>query len=181
MTNVIRSLRGNHFWLVALLAMIVGYLVTGETGQFLALPFAFGVVDADVVVRTSADGQLTADETSAALDLGGPSNLLWRLIIPTDATIGAGETLTVIYKTCATIDGTYIEEGRMSIDETSDRTTLTLAAEGKYIKRIPLSRQFLKVTFDVTTGTDYGGVDLRAVSAGEYDFGNSATRQALTS
>ena len=159
-----------RFAFIALAAMLLAWLATGESVQLLGLPFALGMVaDAELIVRSSADGVLAADETSGALDLGGPSDLTWRLIIPSDADVGSAETLAVVFKSCATIDGTYIEEGRFSTDETSDRTTLTLAAEGVLYKRIPLSRQFLKVTFDVTTGTDYGLVDLRAVSAGEYN------------
>lgn len=179
MTHMIRSLTGSNFWIVALLAMLVGYLMTGEYAQFLATPFVFGISDAELVIRSSADGQLIADETSDEFDLGGPSDLLWWLTIPSDATIGSAETLAVIFKTSATAGGTKIEEGRFSTDELSDRSTLTLAAEGKYIKRIPLSRRYLEVTFDTTTGTDYGAVDLRAVNAGEMDFGHGVTRLAL--
>lgn len=126
--------------------------------------------DAELIFRSAVDGVLIADETTAALNVGPwpDDGLPFRLTIPTDG--GAAETLAVIVKSCATEGGTYIEDSRFSLDETTDGTTLTLTAAGIYRKRLLATRQFVKVTFDVTgAGADFGAVDLRAETSGEYN------------
>lgn len=128
--------------------------------------------DAELIFRSSVDGALTVDETTAAFDIGPTplDGIPMRLTVPTDG--GAADTLVVIFKTSATSGGTYVEEARYSAEETTDGVTLTLTAAGIYRKRIVLRRRYCKVTFDVTDGgggVTFGSVDLRAETAGEYD------------
>lgn len=124
--------------------------------------------DAELIFRSSANGALTVDETTAAFDVGPTplDGLPVRLTIPAEV---AATTLAVLFKTCATIGGTYLEEARFSLDETTDGVTTTLTSAGVYRKRIGFKRRYLKVTFDVTGAAAFGAVDCRAETAGEYD------------
>lgn len=125
--------------------------------------------DSQLIFRDSSDGSLTADETTAAIDLGvAPLNgLPVRVWIPTDG--GAGDKLDIIFTTCDTSGGTYQEDDRISWDFLSQADhTKTLA--GIYRRRVNTHRRYLKVTFDVTDGgggVDFGAVDCRVEDAGE--------------
>lgn len=125
--------------------------------------------DAELIFRSSANGNLVADETTAAFNVGPwpDDGLPCRLTIPAEV---AACTLAVILKSCATIGGTYLEESRFSLDETTDGVTLTLTAAGVYRKHLLATRAFIKFTFDVTGGAaNFGAVDLRAETAGEHN------------
>jgi hypothetical protein len=152
-----------------LMGILIAAFAALTGGMFIAFRYGPKVSDAELVIRSSDDGSLTADETTAALDIGPfpLDGVPFRLTIPADA--GAATTLAVIFKSSTTAGGTYFEDSRFSTDETT-QTDGTKTLAGVYRKRIFVKRQFVKVTFD-TTGANatYGAVDLRAEAAGEYN------------
>lgn len=123
------------------------------------------VSDAELIIRSSDDGNLTADETTGEFDLGVSrlDGVPFRLTIPSDS---ASDQLDIIVKSATASGGTFIEDDKWTFPQSGDGTD---SKAGVYRRRLRWKRRFVKFTFDVTgAGINFGAVDLRAENAGEY-------------